>query len=76
MLQEGEANQGHQRMAVEAAPGSTLEVVESEFFLELLVGLLARPARLDRRRECPKRRLRRVIGQVIPDLASVTSLGD
>jgi hypothetical protein len=29
-------------------PGSAFEVIEAEFFLELLVGLLADPSRLDR----------------------------
>ena len=38
-------------------PGATLEVVEAEFFLELLMRLLADPARFDP----PARRLREVL---------------
>src|SRR5436853_7887510 len=34
-------------MTVQALPGSTLEVIESEFFLQLMVSLLANPSRLD-----------------------------
>ena len=33
---------------MDAMPGPSLEVIEAEFFLELLVSLLANPARLDR----------------------------
>ena len=33
---------------MQTMPGSAFEVVEAEFFLELLVGLLADPSRLDR----------------------------
>jgi len=33
---------------MQARPGTTLEVVEAEFFLELLMRLLTDPARLDR----------------------------
>jgi len=38
-------------MAVESGPGSALKVIEAEFFLELLMGLLADLARLDRASE-------------------------
>jgi hypothetical protein len=31
----------HERMAVKALPGSSLEVVEAEFLFQLLMGLLA-----------------------------------
>jgi hypothetical protein len=31
-------------MTVQAVPGSTLEVIETEFFLQLLVRLLANPS--------------------------------
>ena len=48
MLEEGVSNHRHERMAVQALPGAALEVVEAEFFLELLMRLLADPARLDR----------------------------
>lgn len=45
-LQEGVGHHRHQRMSVEASPGSALEVVQAEFLLELLMGLLADPARV------------------------------
>jgi hypothetical protein len=34
-------------MTVKALPGSSLEVVEAEFFFQLLMGLLADPSRLN-----------------------------
>jgi hypothetical protein len=34
-------------MAMKALPGSSLEVIETEFFFELLMRLLADPSRLD-----------------------------
>src|SRR5712671_5171356 len=37
----------HVRMTMQALPGSTLEVIETEFFFQLLVSLLANPSRLD-----------------------------
>ena len=47
MLEEGVGDHRHERMTVKALPGSSLEVIETEFFLQLLMGLLANPARLD-----------------------------
>ena len=41
MLEEGETDHRHQRMIVEAAPRAAFEVIEAQFFLELLVGLFA-----------------------------------
>ena len=46
MLQEGVSDHRHQRMTVKAVPGSSLEVIKAEFFLHLLVSLLANPPRL------------------------------
>lgn len=37
----------HQCVAIEAGSGRALEVVEAEFLLKLLMGLLAYPARFD-----------------------------
>jgi hypothetical protein len=51
VLQEREGNHGEQRVVVEAGPGAPLEVVEAELFFHLLVGLLARPTRLERGHE-------------------------
>ena len=47
MLKEGVSDHCHERVSVKAVPGSTLEVIETEFFLQLLVRLLANPSRLD-----------------------------
>ena len=47
MLEEGVRDHGHERMTVKAVPGSSLEVIETEFFFQLLVSLLANPSRLD-----------------------------
>ena len=47
MLEKGIGDHRHQRMTVKALPGSSLEVIEAEFFFQLLMGLLANPSRLD-----------------------------
>ncbi len=47
MLEEGVSDHRHERMTVKALPGSSLEVIETEFFFQLLVSLLANPSRLD-----------------------------
>jgi len=47
MLEEGVGDHRHERMTVKALPGSSLEVVKTEFFFHLLVSLLANPTRLD-----------------------------
>ena len=47
MLEEGVRDHRHERMTVKALPGSSLEVVKTEFFFHLLVSLLANPTRLD-----------------------------
>jgi hypothetical protein len=47
ILEEGVRDHRHERMAVKALPGSPLEVIETEFFFQLLVSLLANPSCLD-----------------------------
>ena len=47
MLQEGEGEHRHERMAVETLPGSPFEVIEAKFLFQLLMGLLANPSCLD-----------------------------
>lgn len=47
-LQEGVGHHRHQGMAVKPGPGSSFEVIQPEFFLELLMRLFTDPARLDR----------------------------
>ena len=65
LLQKGEGDHREQRVVTEAAPRAALEVVEAEFFLQLLVGLLARPAGLDSRDDGSERGALRVIGDVV-----------
>ena len=48
MLEEGVSDHRHESVTVKAFPGSSLEVVEAQFFFQLLMGLLADPSRLDR----------------------------
>ena len=47
MLKEGVSDHCHERVSVKTVPGSTLEVIEPEFFFHLLVGLFTNPSRLD-----------------------------
>ena len=47
MLQTGEGEHRHERMAVKSWPGSPFEVVEPKFLFQLLMGLLANPSSLD-----------------------------
>jgi len=47
MLEESVSDHRHERMTVQTLPGSSLEVVKTEFFFHLLVSLLANPSRLD-----------------------------
>src|SRR5947209_8815675 len=47
VLQIGKGDAGHQRVPMQAGPGAAFEVAEAKFLLELLMHLLARPARLD-----------------------------
>jgi len=48
MLEEGVSDHGHERMTMQAQPGSTLEVIEAEFFFQLLMSLLAVAAKVRR----------------------------
>ena len=47
MLEEGVSNHCHEGVTVKAVPRSPLEVIETEFFLQLLMRLFANPAGLD-----------------------------
>ena len=48
MLQEGEGEHCHERMAVETLPGSPFEVIEAKFLFQLLMGLRPKHDRLGR----------------------------
>ena len=47
VLQIEEGDHAHKSVAMQTAPGSPFEVIEAKFLLELLMGLLAEPARLN-----------------------------
>ena len=47
-MKEGVGDHGHQGVSMEPVPRSAFEMVEPEFFLQLLVRLLADPPGLDR----------------------------
>ena len=70
MLEESVSNHGHERVAVEALPRSSLEVVETQFFFQLLVSLLANPSRFEGGRQGAQVRLRRQVGEIFfsPDI--------
>ena len=76
MLEKGVGDHGHQRVAMKASPGTAFEVVEAEFFLELLVSLLADPARLDGRRQRFEIDVGREVGQIVLLLAGRAPLAD
>ena len=46
MLEKGVSDHCHERVTMKL-PGSSLEVIETKFFFQLLVSLLANPSRLD-----------------------------
>jgi len=48
VLEECVGDHGHEGMTMQALPGSSLEVIEPEFFFQLLMGLFANPSRFDR----------------------------
>src|SRR5512135_1801729 len=76
MLQEGEGELAEKRMVVQAAPASTLEMIEPQFVLHRLVHLLADPARLNQGRQPLKRHVGGEVGQVIFSLAARAMLAD
>src|SRR5256884_6207436 len=65
MLEESVSDHRHERMTMQALPGSALEVIETEFFFQLLVSLLANPSRLDGSRQGAKVSLRRQVGEIV-----------
>jgi len=65
MLEEGVSDHRHERVTVKALPGSSLEVIETEFFFHLLVSLLANPSRLDGGRQGAQVHLCRQVGEIV-----------
>ena len=64
MLKEGVSDHRHERMTMQTLPGSAFEVIETKFFFQLLVSLLANPSRLDGGRQGAQVNLRRQIGEI------------
>src|SRR5262249_29433961 len=65
MLEECVSDHRHERMTVQALPRSALEVIETEFFFQLLVSLLANPARLDGGRQGAQVSLGWQVGEIV-----------
>src|SRR5690606_35185395 len=65
VLKEREADERHQRMVVQPGPTPPVEVVQPKLLLELLVRLLADPARLDSSGQPAERGAGPVIRQVV-----------
>ena len=65
MLEERVSDHRHERMTMQTLPGSAFEVIETEFLFQLLVSLLANPARLDGGRQRTEVRLCRQIGEIV-----------
>src|SRR5271170_6775022 len=61
---------------MEAMPGAAFEVIEAQFSLELLVGLLADPSRLDRGGERLEVGVGRQVGKIVFALARGAPLAD
>src|SRR5215218_135256 len=65
MLEESVGDHRHERMTMQALPGSALEVIETEFFFQLLVSLLANPSCLDGGRQGAQVGLCRQVGEIV-----------
>ena len=65
MLEECVSNHCHQRVTMKAVPRPSLEVVETEFLLQLLVTLFADPSCLDRRSQAAQIHLGGQVGKII-----------
>src|SRR6516162_7666275 len=65
MLEEGVSDHCQECVTVKALPGSSFEVIKTEFFFQLLVSLLANPSRLDGGRQGVQVGLHREIGEIV-----------
>jgi hypothetical protein len=62
--QEGVGEEAQGEMMMQSAPRAALEVIEAEFFLQLLVALLDRPVLVRQADQLGEWGVRRQIGQV------------
>ena len=65
MLEEGVSDHCQECVTVKALPGSSLEMVKTEFFFQLLVSLLANPTCLDGGCQGAQVGLRRQVGEIV-----------
>src|SRR5664279_5937896 len=65
MLEECVSDHCHERMSMEALPGSSLEVIKPEFVFQLLMSLFANPSGFDCGSQRTQIRLGRQIGKII-----------
>ena len=65
MLKEGVSDHCHEGVTVKALPGASLEVVEAEFFFQLLMRLLTNPSSLDDGGEHSQARLGGQVGKIV-----------
>src|SRR3954464_11822341 len=76
VLQIGKGDAGHQGVAMQTGPGPAFEIAEPKFLLELLMHLLAGPARLDSGDQAPQRGPPRQVAEVVLLLAAVAPFAD
>src|SRR3984957_11149709 len=76
MLEECVSNHRHQRMAMKAVPRSSLEVIETELLLQLLMSLLADPSCLDRRSQAAQVHPSWQVGKIVFLLPGCAALAD
>jgi len=76
MLEECVSNHCHQRVTMKAVPRPSLEVVETEFLLQLLMSLFADPSCLDRRSQAAQVHLGGQVGKIIFLLPGGAMLAD
>ena len=73
---EGVGDHCHERMPMQALPASALKVIETEFFFQLLMSLLANPSCLDGCRQGAQVGLRRQVGEIVFFLPRRTVFAD
>ena len=76
MLEECISDHGHERMTMKTMPRPSLEVVEAELLLQLLVGLLTDPSRLDRGSQAAQIHPGGQVGQIVFLLSGHAVLAD
>lgn len=76
MLQESVSDHRHQGVPMQTLPGSTLEVIETQFFFNLLMRLFADPSGFDDRRQTEQLCIVCLVGKIILRLAAGAALSD